>query len=596
MCGLAGIYTGAACPVDQDALVRMRDSMHSRGPDGAGLWMNQADGIGLAHRRLAILDLSDRGAQPMALPDRKLQIVFNGEIYNHPELRAWCESRGARYVSGSDTETILHLYALEGKNCVKRLRGMFAFALWDGIKKTILLARDPLGIKPLYYAESSNGVFFASQVQALLLGGVGDQVSPAGLVSFLTWGYVTEPHTWYRSIHPVPAGAIVEIDQDGHTALTSYNDPLDALRGNGHTLINASSLREEILDSVRHHLLADVPVGLFLSAGIDSGALCGLLVECADPSRLLAVTLGFGEYAGTDNDEAPLAGLVSDYYGCPHQVITYEADDFAEEHKRILAAMDQPTTDGVNSYLVSKAAARTGLKVALSGVGGDELFGGYPSFHQVPKLARFMRSVPSCLGKALRIASAPIMSGITSPKYSGLFEYGGSIPGAYLLRRSLFMPWEIKGLIGEDMARDGMEALNLMESLGAIVQGIDAPFDQVMALEHAVYLKNCLLRDADWAGMAHSLEIRTPLVDAVLFSKIVALRKAIGYSGISKTDFANTPSKPLPKELQNRKKTGFSVPVYAWHERGESSSSNQNFESGRRKWARALLAKNGVAV
>ena len=594
MCGLAGIYTRATSAVDQDALLRMRESMLSRGPDGAGLWSEEAAGIGLAHRRLAILDLSDRGSQPMALPERDLQIVFNGEIYNHPELRAWCESRGARYASNSDTETILHLYALEGKECVKRLRGMFAFALWDGRTKTVLLARDPLGIKPLYYAECRGSVFFASQVSALLAGGIDDRTSPAGVVSFLSWGYVTDPHTWYRSIHAVPAGSVMEIPRAGGIETTIYCDPLDALRGKGDGPVRVSSLREEVLDSLQHHLLADVPVGLFLSAGIDSGVLCGLLSECADPGKLLAVTLGFSEYAGTQDDEAPLAGTVSHYYGCPHRVISYDADDFSSERERILSAMDQPTTDGVNSYFVSKAAAEAGLKVAISGVGGDELLGGYPSFRQVPRLARSMRYVPADLGKAMRIACAPVISRITSPKYAGLMEYGGSVTGAYLLRRALFMPWEIAGIIGEEMAAEGLEALNLMASLRTVVRGMDDPFDQVMALEHAVYLKNCLLRDADWAGMAHSLEIRTPLVDAVLLSKIVALRRAHGGAGMGKTDFATIPNKPLPYELQARRKTGFSVPVYAWHER--DADHNQNLESGRRKWARSLLTQYGVAT
>jgi len=352
MCGLAGIYTRAERSVDLDALVRMRESMHSRGPDGAGLWSDQAEGIGLAHRRLAIIDLSERGAQPMALPERDLQVVFNGEIYNHPELRAWCESRGARYVSGSDTETLLHLYALEGREFVKRLRGMFAFALWDGRTKTLLLARDPLGIKPLYYAESGGSLYFASQVKALLAGGVDDRPSPAGVVSFLSWGYVTDPHTWYRSIKAIPAGSFLEIRKGGGIVHKVYSDPLDALRGNGVAVPSVSSLREEVLDSVRHHLLADVPGGLFLSAGIDSGALCALASECGDPANLLAVTLGFDEYAGTPDDEAPLARAVSRHYGCRHRIINYNADDFAAEHERILSAMDQPTTDGVNSYFV----------------------------------------------------------------------------------------------------------------------------------------------------------------------------------------------------------------------------------------------------
>ena len=207
MCGLAGIHHNDGAPVDSAALLRMREHMHARGPDGAGLWLDPRGGLGLAHRRLAILDLSTAGAQPMATPDGRYRIVFNGEIYNHPELRAWCEARGARYTGHSDTQTLLHLYALQGEAMLPRLRGMFAFALWDVAERTLLLARDPLGIKPLYYSERGGTLAFASQVKALQAGGFGGGIDAAGLVSFLLWGYVLEPHTIDAAIRALPTDA-----------------------------------------------------------------------------------------------------------------------------------------------------------------------------------------------------------------------------------------------------------------------------------------------------------------------------------------------------------------------------------------------------
>lgn len=587
MCGLAGIRLYDNGPVDTGVLLRMREAMRSRGPDGAGLWCDPTGGVGLAHRRLAILDLSERGAQPMTSADGRLRVVFNGEIYNHPELRAWCEARGARYVSDSDTETLLHLYRLEGKEFVRRLRGMFAFALWDDRERSLLLARDPFGIKPLYYADDGRSLRFASQCKALLAGGVGAGLCPAGVVSFFLWGYVTEPHTWYRSIRALPAGSILSLRSGAKPVIERYADPLDALRKGAATDFEVASLREAMLDSVRHHMLADVPVGVFLSAGIDSGTLCALMRECNSAGVIRGVTLGFTEYVNTRNNEVPLARVVAQRYSCAHDVVVYERGDFEEERARLLVAMDQPTVDGVNTYFVSKAAASTGLKVAISGVGGDELFGGYPSFRQVPRWAHRLHPVPRGLGRSLRRVLAPIVSRFVSPKYAGVFEYGGSISGAYLLRRALFMPWEIPGLVGADMAAAGLEALDVMGSLDSVIAGIGSAWDQVMALEYAVYLRNCLLRDADWAGMAHSLEIRTPLVDATLFAQVATLRRAAGGAAFCKHDWAMTPSRPLPEHITQRAKTGFSVPVREWI---LGAPGESQVEGGVRRWARLVAA------
>lgn len=583
MCGLAGIYAYGDASVDLAALLRMREAMHTRGPDAAGMWSDQESGIALAHRRLAILDLTERGTQPMALPERKLQVVFNGEIYNHPELRAWCEAHGARYESDTDTETLLHLYALEGKDFVKRLRGMFAFALWDGRERSLLLARDPFGIKPLYYTVQREQVRFASQVKALLAGGVDDRIGAAGVVSFLMWGYVTEPYTWYDAIKAVPAGSSVTVYWDGRTSVHQYSDPIQPLRGDAPSLVSdgVSSLRETVRSSIQGHLLADVPIALFLSAGTDSGAMCGLLAESGDPAKIYGVTLGFNEYAGTEDDEVPLARAVAELYGCQHTVVRYQREDFQAEKERLLASMDQPTVDGVNTYFVSMAAAQAGFKVALSGIGGDELLGGYPSFRQVPHLVQRLRSVPPEVGRAARAVLAPIIRMVASPKYASTLEYGGTVGGAYLLRRALFLPWEIPGIVGSQFAARGLEALDLTGQIDKITHDITSTHDQVAALEYSIYLRNCLLRDADWAGMAHSVEIRTPLVDATLFAELAATGRRF-----TKSDLAQAPSRPLPSQIGTRRKTGFSVPVHVWITEGEPRARRQD---GRREWALHLI-------
>lgn len=587
MCGIAGIFNSDARPVNEQALLAMREGMINRGPDGAGLWVDSGAGIGLAHRRLAIVDLTDRGLQPMVSADGRYRVVFNGEIYNYPELRRWCEQKGARFASHCDTEVLLQLYSIEGAAMLKRLRGMFAFALWDAREHNLLLARDPFGIKPLYYAADGDGLRFASQVKALLAGGVATDPDPAGIAAFYLWGYVTDPHTCYRDIRALPAGCTLRCSASHAPVVEQYCDPLDALRGRQPVAASASaSLREVVLDSVQHHRLADVPVGLFLSAGIDSGTLCALNTECHPAADITAVTLGFMEYRGTPDDEVPLARMVASRYGVKHCVVEYTADDFAQECTQLFAAMDQPTVDGVNTYFVSKATAASGLKVSLSGVGGDELFGGYPSFRQIPRLVRQVRCVPRGVGSALRRLLEPIASRLTSPKYAGVLEYGGDVSGAYLLRRALFMPWEIPTLMDPALAADGLEELDVLHRLDAITQGIESPYDQVMALEHAVYLRNCLLRDADWAGMAHSLEIRTPLVDATVFAQTVALRHA-RHSGrpFTKSDWAGAPVSALPRVLIERPKSGFSVPIRAWMTR---PSDDAKVGRGLRDWAKVV--------
>jgi asparagine synthase (glutamine-hydrolysing) len=591
MCGLAGIFEHDRAPVDSAALMRMREAMRLRGPDGAGLWLDPDGGVGLAHRRLAIIDLTERGAQPMASSDGRLHVVFNGEIYNYPELRAWSEERGARFESNSDTEVLLHLYELIGHDFVRRLRGMFAFALWDSQLRELVLARDPFGIKPLYYSADGRRLQFASQVKALLAGGlVDDRQDPAGVVSFFLWGYVTEPHTLYRAVRALPAGTTLRIRAGGRPIIERYRAPLDALRTAPSVMAHGGALRDALLDSVRHHLLSDVPVGVFLSAGIDSGTLLGLATECGETVALRAFTLGFREFEGTAIDEVPLARACAAYYECQHDVRFVGHDAAASSLTKFTAAMDQPTVDGLNNYLVSAAAAQSGLKVALSGLGGDELFGGYPSFGQVPSISHWLRWAPLHPTRALRWLLSMALPSRISPKYAGLFEYGRTLEGAYLLRRSLYMPWELEHLLEPEVAAAGLRELAVFDRLREVTAGIADPYLRVMALEYDVYMKNCLLRDADWAGMAHSLEIRVPLVDAELFAAVGGRLQPDGCHP-RKRDLATAPSKPLPPEIVDRAKTGFSVPVQQWL---VAETGPQN-ERGLRGWGQWVASRFEIA-
>lgn len=584
MCGLAATYSYNGEPVDREELLRTRDHMMRRGPDGEGLWISEDGRVGLAHRRLSIIDLSESGAQPMASVDGRYRIVFNGEIYNYRELRSELTALGASFKSTSDTEVILELYRLHGADMLPRLRGMYAIAIWDTIERTLFLARDPYGIKPLYYADDGSTLRVASQVKALALhSDVDTSPDPAGHVSFLIWGNVSEPHTIYRGIRALPAGNWMKVTPEGASTThefaavsTSFEEAERALQSMNSNA--RDTLREILLDSVRHHLIADVDVGLFLSSGLDSTTLLALATEAGSPPRTL--TLGFDEFRGTENDEVPLAEEVARRYGTDHQTIWITRSEFQSALDDVIEAMDQPSTDGINSYFVSRAARESGLKVALSGLGGDELFGGYPSFKEIPRFARWTPGLGT-LGRGFRVLAAPVARRFTSPKYAGILEYGGSYEGGYLLRRSYYMPWELPSVMDPDMASEGWNALEPLARLRETHAGIRNPHLRVAALESTWYMRNQLLRDTDWAGMAHSLEVRVPLVDWHVLSAVAPLLAA-GVP-VNKQLMAQTPSRPLPDAVLNRAKSGFFVPIRDWMLEGADAAPE---ERGLRGWSR----------
>jgi asparagine synthase (glutamine-hydrolysing) len=321
-----------------------------------------------------------------------------------------------------------------------------------------------------------------------------------------------------------------------------------------------------LLDSLRHHLVADVPVGAFLSGGVDSGALVGLMRDCGQ-ADLQTVTLAFEEFRGTSENEVPTAELVATRYDTRHTTRVVTEREFHDDLPKIFDAMDQPTIDGLNTWFVSKAARELGLKVAMSGLGGDEIFGGYPSFRDLPwwmNLLRFPSAVP-LLGEFARHI---LTVGGVRPKAASMLKYGGTYAGAYLLRRGLFMPWELEGLLGRETAKLGLQRLAPLRHIRAALEPEPvSAFDKVASLESSLYMRNQLLRDTDWASMAHSLEVRTPLVDATLLRHVVQAARA--QRPVGKQVLANSPSVPLPREVSSRSKSGFGTPIQYWLERDE---------------------------
>ena len=590
MCGIAAAfaYSSRSAALDRREVQTVCDAMTCRGPDGHGVWVSPDGRAALGHRRLSIIDLSDRGAQPMLSADGEVAISFNGEIYNYRELRRTLEREGCVFRSSSDTEVLLHLYQQRGPSMLSALRGMFAFVLWDMKNQGLMLARDPFGIKPLYVSDDGGRLWAASEVKALLrVPTVDRSPEPAGHVGFYLWGHVPEPFTLHRGVRALPAGSWMWCDLEGRQRITRYADLtkllLDAEATPGRIPRRESEerLREALVDSVRHHLVADVDVGVFLSSGLDSTTMAALSAELG--GRLKTVTLGFAEYRGTERDEVPLAELAARQYGTDHTTVWITRRDFEEEFTRLLDRMDQPSIDGVNSYFVAKAAASAGLKVAISGLGGDELFGGYGSFREIPRLVGAVRRVPAApsLGKTVRSVVAPFVGRFTSPKYAGLLEYGGDYAGAYMLRRGLFLPWEMTRVFDEEFVRIGWESLRTLDELRATVGGLTRDRFKISALEASWYMRNQLLRDTDWASMSHSLEVRVPLVDWTLWetvASIIALDEQL-----DKRAMASAARPALPPTILSRRKTGFTTPTREWllHARRDDRYT----ERGLRGWA-----------
>jgi asparagine synthase (glutamine-hydrolysing) len=342
-------------------------------------------------------------------------------------------------------------------------------------------------------------------------------------------------------------------------------------------------------DSVRHHLVADVPVAVFLSAGLDSGALLGTMAQLG-ARDITAVTLAFEEFRGANLDEAPLAAEVAARYGARHIVRNVDRAEFERDLPAILDAMDMPSIDGINTWFVAKAAHEAGIKVALSGLGADECFGGYPSFADVPRSVHWLRPVgwlPGLGALVRRGMTAAIGAGLgVHPKTAGLLQYGGSWAGAYLLRRSVYMPWELDDLLDPGLLREGLRRLAPLRRIGATLNGGGSlgDFDRVAALETSLYMRNQLLRDADWAGMAHSVEIRVPYVDPFF---LAALPPGDVLAGVNaKAAVADIPVPPLPAASRERSKTGFVTPVGRWlREAGGGGQGTMNLSVASRDWA-----------
>ncbi len=568
MCGINGIFAyadHAQLPI-REQLLRTREHMARRGPDGTGEWCSANQRLRLAHRRLSIIDIGERADQPLVSADQRFVIVFNGEIYNYQQLRAQLIAQGASFKTESDTEVIVELFRRNGPAAFAQLRGMFALAIYDAHSDQLTLARDPYGIKPLYLADDGKTLHFASSAKALVASGaISTAVSSAAEVGLLMFGHVPEPHCWFAAVRAMPPGHHLVL-QNGQKTLRSFRSLMSLYQAD--TGIDqrdlAAQTRDALRDSLRAHLVADVPVGLFLSAGVDSGALLGMMRDLST-APIVATTLQFAEFANNASDEAPLSKMVAQHYGADHAVVTIHEADFQRDLSDFFAQQDQPTIDGINTWLVSKAAAARGLKVAISGVGGDELFAGYPSFRELPRWRKRLR-VPAAipgLGVLIRQCMQAFGGLGLHPKAAGMIELAHSWAGLYLLRRGVLMPWELKQYMPADRLHEGLTQLAWQAAIETLVDHRLSAIAQVGLLESSLYMRNQLLRDTDWASMAHSIEVRTPLVDAQLLAQL-GPQVAQFAEGFGKRMMAAAPDVALPSVIVDRPKTGFTTPVADW--------------------------------
>jgi len=584
MCGIFGIVSREG-EFPREVLARAERSLAHRGPDDAGTVVIEGEAafghIGFAHTRLSIIDLSPLGHQPMQDPVTGSWIVYNGEIYNFRDLRRELESTGVEFRSQSDTEVILAAYRVWGEGCLSRLRGMFAFGLWDAPRKRLLLARDPMGIKPLYYFQTETVSLFASEVRTLLQTGlVPRKLDSTGVLSYLAFGSVYEPWTIVEGVSALPPGSILTVE-GGSVSGREYWNPLRKAVGpdpgeesSPDRDSPADRLPAILRDAVLSHLVSDVPVGVFLSGGIDSSSLVAILSHNGVRANTFSLVFGEEEF-----DEGQYSRTVARRFGTEHHEIPVSPDDTLALLPEALRAMDQPTIDGINTYLVSAKTREAGVKVALTGLGADEMFAGYSNFRRVPRMERFVRRFGRLPGLARRtLAASMVAFGAKSDRNRKLAELA-SVPGLiaqpdllhpyfvhpYFLARMLFAPAERKRLFGSGRYEAAEQTLaSALRKSVAESQSLD-PVNRVSYLESHFYMRNTLLRDSDFMSMAHGLELRVPFLDRSLVENCFRIPgpKKLQRKPPKSLLLASL-GVELPREIVDRPKRGFTMPFERW--------------------------------
>jgi asparagine synthase (glutamine-hydrolysing) len=561
VCGIAGIVTSQPADTLFSAADRMAAAMKHRGPDSQGV--QELGPCLLVNARLAIVDLSDRGRMPMSSADGRFWITYNGETYNAAELRAELERLGHQFRTATDTEVVLHLYQEYGESFVNKLRGMFVFAIWDVRERKLLLGRDRLGIKPLYLHQSGGQLVFASELKALLASGlVHRQLDPAGLRAFLQLGHIPPPWSAIRNVTPLAPGHI-GVWQNGQWRTEEYWS-LDPHSSSVSSSSNpAEDFSEILLDAMRNHLVSDVPVLIFLSGGTDSACLAAV-ARAAGAENLSAMTVGFSE---SELDESPLTRRTAEALGIPLEIVKLEARRVEEDLDHAIWALDQPSVNGLNSYWISKLGAEAGFKVALSGQGGDELFGGYESlvwFERFNTVARWAKPLPAApFGRLLDQPSFPFRW----RKLSYLIGADDPFVAAQLAVKVLFLDRDVGELLSPSLRANGhpAEARDHLTYWSRMVEHEDLR-ERLAYMDIQTHLEPRLLRDLDAMSMAHSIEARPVLLDHRVVEFLLCVPSSVRIQ--QKRLLLDATKTFLPPallaDLESRRKRTFTFPFKQW--------------------------------
>jgi asparagine synthase (glutamine-hydrolysing) len=555
MCRIAGIiHPFFSEETLQHHIKKMCDLQAHGGPDGEGYFVDATVHLGLGHRRLSLIDLSNAGHQPMNY--EQFQISFNGEIYNYQQIKNDLIALGHQFHSHSDTEVILHAYAQWDTKCFTLFNGMFAIAIYDRQKKQLVLARDIAGIKPFYYYHQHDQFIFASEVKAFAASGIFFEEDPNWKIYFLSFGFIPEPYTTLKDIHSLPPGAVMVYDLNTYQVKTTIFDSLSfssELRNENevHQLISST-----LSDSVKRHLISDAPIGVFLSGGIDS-SIISLLAAQNSNKQIQTLSVSFNENA---YDESYYQKIIQQKINSKHTHYTITENDYFDALPQLQNAFDQPSNDAINSWFISRCAKQNGLKAVLSGLGGDELFGGYPSFKRIDT-AISLRRMP------LRIFN--IADHLSDDRLKKLvFLREEKTYADYLFLRGFYTPKTISKLLD---ATEGEIEEALRNLAYQSPKKTHSPKNYVSWLEQNIYMRSQLLRDTDYMSMQHGVEVRVPFLDKEFLKLVHRIDPVLKFKGaLPKQLLVNSFKDILPVEIYQRKKMGFTFPFQEWNKKHPS--------------------------